>query len=253
MKINKGTSKKTFLFLLSYFILWIILFEFILPVNQILPKPSIVFLSFSALWQFYKLPVNFITTISVVYFSLFAAYFIIYMFRNFLLKHNHIFTDFILSLNWFSKYVPGIIFGLFLIFWLPDSNYIGFIFAFSTSFFSMLIKLKEETINIKHEYVDAAKSLGADESVVRRKILWDASQPGLIKHLFELHFYIWSVLIVFEFINGGYGLGNIFRLALQYRDLSALFTNAIIIGVTIFLGSHVIRYIRNKFFHWSIF
>ncbi len=252
MKIKKSSSKHLAYFILSYILLWIILFEYILPSNQILPKPSIVILSFGALWEFYKLPVNFIITVSVVYFSLPAAYAVIFLLRNFLIKHTHILSEFVSSLNLFATYIPGIIFGLFLIFWFPYSPYVEFVFAFGTAFFSLLIRLKSEVFLVGHEYIESAQSLGAGEDVIRKQIVWNSAQPGLINHLFDLHFYVWSVLIVFEYIKGQYGLGNIFRLSLQYRDLSALFTNALIIAASIYLGSHLIRYIRNKFYSWSI-
>ena len=229
------------------------MFEFILPANQILPSPSVVILSFGALWHVYKLPVNFLITVSVVYFSLLIAYTVIYLLRNFLIKHTHILSEFIFSLNLFSKYIPGIIFGLFLLFWFPLSPYIEFVFAFGTAFFSLLIKLREEVAAVNAEYIESAISLGAGSELVRKKIIWNSAQPGLIRHLFDLHFYIWTVLIVFEYFKGQYGLGNIFRTALQYGDLSALFTNTIIIAITIYLGSHLIRYVRYKFFNWSMF
>ena len=115
------------------------------------------------------------------------------------------------------------------------------------------MKLKSEAVLTGSEYIDSAQSLGAGEDLIRKNIIWNSVQPGLIKHLFGLHFYIWSVLIMFEYIKGQYGLGNIFRFALMYGDLSAIFTNAIIVGFVVYLGSHLIAYIRNKFFNWSIF
>ena len=252
MNINKNSAKHLTYFILTYFLLWVVLFEFILPPNQVLPKPSIVILSFSALWKVYNLPVNFIITISAIYFSLLSAYFIIFILRNFLIRHNHILSEFVFSLSFFSEYIPGIIFGLFLIFWFPFSPYIEFIFAFGTSFFSMLIKLKEEVSNTGKEYSDSAKSLGAGDDVVRKKIIWNSAQPGLIRHMLDLHLYLWTVLIIFEYIKGQYGLGNIFRTAMRYSDLSALFTCTLIVGVTVYLGFRLIIYVRNKFFSWSI-
>ena len=116
----------------------------------------------------------------------------------------------------------------------------------------MLIKLKEEVSNTGKEYSDSAKSLGAGDDVVRKKIIWNSAQPGLIRHMLDLHLYLWTVLIIFEYIKGQYGLGNIFRTAMRYSDLSALFTCTLIVGVTVYLGFRLIIYVRNKFFSWSI-
>jgi ABC-type nitrate/sulfonate/bicarbonate transport system permease component len=156
-----------------------------------------------------------------------------------------------LSLHWFSVYIPGIVFGIFLIYWFPASSYIEYVLAFLIAFFSLIIKLREEVGNVKREYIDSALSLGITEKEIAKKVIWESLQPAVLKYITVLHFNIWSVLIVFEFIKGGYGLGNIYRIALNYKDLSALFTVSIIISLVIFLINILIHYVKRKFHHWS--
>ena len=251
MEKPEGTSRRKIYILITYFFLWIILFEFILPVNKFLPKPSIVILSFSDLWNFYKLPQNFLYSVAVIYLSLIVSYLLLYFLRNILLLKNHFFADLILSFHWFFNYVPAFILGLYFIYWLPRSFYTEFIFIFLTSFLMMVVKLKEKAPKVNKEFFEAAISLGSSGKVIREKIIWKALQPALIKYILELHFYLWLVLLAFEYIKGGFGLGNIFRMALGYKDLSILFSATIITGIVIYLGSFSIRYIKNKFIHWS--
>ena len=253
IKLKKLTLKNLHRLLLFYLLLWIVLFEFVLPANNFLPKPSVVLLSFDALWRDYKLPVNFLATISSVYIALIAAYFIAQYLSPFIFKKNHFLSEFLFSLHWFSIYVPWIIFGIFLIYWFPVSPIVEFLFLLTTAFFSLIIKIKEEAVNVKKEYIDSAVSLGADENIIARKITWKAIQPKIIKHTIQLHFSLWSLAIVFEFIKNGYGLGTIFRKTLDYRDLSALFAVSIIIGIFVYLGNSAIKYYRNKFCHWSLY
>ncbi len=252
MRLKKNAVKNLHKLLILYFILWILLFEFILPVNNILPKPSVVLLSFGALWSDYKLPVNFLSTICAVYFSLAIAYLIVWLLSEFLIKQNHFISDFLLSLHWFSIFIPWIILGLFLIYWFPASELVKYIFSFLIAFFSIMTHLKEEFGNVKREYIESAISLGANEKTVAKKIIWKSIQPQLFKRINFLQFQLWSLTIIFEYISGGYGLGNIYRHALNYRDLSAIFTITIIIGITIFLGTQLIKYLKNKFYHWSL-
>ena len=248
---NRNTSQKIILFILSYFILWIILFEFILPVNEILPGPSIVILSFSALWKDYHLLINFLFTFSSIYISLFTAYLFLFLLSSLISKMDNFFINFLLSLNWFSKFIPSIIFGMFLIYWFPNSNIIEIVFAFVSAYFSLVIAFMEAAKKVESEYLDSAVSLGAGEGLIAKKIIWKAVQPKLFKHLFSLHFNIWSIIIIFEYIKGGYGLGEIFRLSLTFHDISALFSITLIIGVVIYLGTQAIKYFQNKFCHWS--
>ena len=249
---NKSTSQtKIFLFVLLYFSLWIILFEFIIPANNTVPKPSIVFLSFSALWNDYNLLTNSLVTITSVYIPLIAAYFLLELFASLLIKPSNFLEDFLMSLNWFSNYIPAIIFGIFLIYWFPYSNLIEFIFSFVFGFLSLAILYLVEVKHVEREYLDSAISLGANEGIILRKVIWKAVQPKLFRHLIKLHFNIWSVLIIFEFIKGSNGIGEIFRLSLSYHDVSALFAVFLITGVLIYLGVHIIKYLQNKFCHWS--
>ncbi len=246
------TRKSIFYFLLGYLILWILLFDFILPPNEILPRPSIVFESFPALWTDYNLFYNFLSSFAAIYFSLLLGYFAVWSIRRFIILGNNFLVDFISSLQWFSKYIPGILLGLFLIYWFPQSGYIEFIFAFFTVFISIIIKVQHEvTTGLKKEYTDSAGSLGASSKLIAEKITWKSIEPELFSHIIELHFYLWGMLIIFEYIKGGMGLGVILRTALEYRDISGLTAALIIVGVIIFAGNHLLRFIKNKFIFWS--
>jgi ABC-type nitrate/sulfonate/bicarbonate transport system permease component len=252
VRLKTAPAKNLYKYIISYLILWILLFEFILPSNNILPKPSVVLMSFSALWNYYRLLFNFTVTISAVYLSILLAYFLILLLSGYIVRKNHFVSEFLLSLHWFSNYIPAIVFGLFLIYWLPGSAFIEYLFAFLIALFSIIIKVNEDAAKVKNEYINSAKSLGVAESVIAKKVIWKFIQPSVIKYLIVLQFNIWSVLIAFEFIKGGYGLGRIYRLALSYNDLSALFTVSIIVGISIYLSAQLIKYFKNKFYHWSL-
>jgi len=248
---NKNSNKYLWIYPTAYFVLWIILFEFILPVNKILPKPSIVFDSAGALWSDYNFLFNLLSTVGSVYISLLAAYFLVRFFLPAIKSTNSLF-HFTLSLEWFSHYVPGLVLGLFLIYWFPDSEFIEFIFAFCTAFLSLVIKINKELKTLPDEYISSIRSLGADELFVTKNIVWKLIQPELFKHLFKLHLYLWLILIAFEFIKGGLGIGVIFKDALLYRDLSAIFLNALLTGVIIYLGTLLIKLAQKKFFNWRL-
>lgn len=248
MVIEKSSDKLPY-FLLTYLILWVVLFEFILPVNNIFPKPSIVFETFPDLWDEYNLPLNFISTISAVYVSLILAYFFVWFLSSFLIKKDAFLYNFILSLEWFGEYIPGIILGIFLIYWFPDSIFIEYIFAFLVSFFSISIFINKEYK--ESHYTDSAKSFGLSEKIITEKVAFKLLQPKIFNHLLELHFYLWTLILIFEYIKNQFGIGVIYRKALEFDDLSALFSNSIITGITIYAGYSLIKFFKNKFFSWS--
>jgi taurine transport system permease protein len=250
MTLQKTSGKIISYYLLSFFLLWIILFEFILPVNNFLPKPSIVLDSFGALWKDYHLLVNFISSIAAVYISVIASYYLLRLLNKNLLNEKKIFHDFIFSMEWFLKYIPGIVPGFLLIYWFPGSLYTKYFFIFTAAFNSLLIKHTYLTSKINQIYVDSAASLGANESIIANKVIWKSFEPDLINHIYQSNLYYWTILIIFEFANFEKGVGFIFRRALEFKDLSALFAVIIITGIIIYLGSISIKFFKHKFAFW---
>lgn len=251
MIFQKKTGNSPYIFLLIYLLLWFILFEFIIPVSDVLPKPSIVVQSFDALWSDYNLLINFLSTVSSIYLPLIISYFFVMVISGFLYNRQNNFTAFINSVHWFSKYLPAILIAFLIIYWFPESNYIEPVFVLFTALSSMIIFYQLNIKNVKQEYIDSALSLGVTKFQLNRKVIWKSIQPKLFSHFVELHIYIWSMIIAFEFIKGGFGLGVVLKKALQYRDLSALFSIFIITGITIFIGQTIIRYLKKKFVFWS--
>lgn len=231
--------------------LWILLFEFILPANNIFPKPSTVIESAGALWNEYNLFYNVLSTVGAIYISIFFSYFIVRFFLYFIGRDNHLF-HFVFSIEGISRYIPGLVLGLFLIYWFPNSEFIEFIFAFLTAFLAFTIKINDELKKIPAEYIYLIRSLGAEEYFLQKNVIWKLLQPELIKQTFQLHNYLWVTLIAFEFIKGGLGMGAIFKKALLYNDLAAIFFMALLTGIIIFLGTLLLKKIEVKFFNWGI-
>lgn len=246
------SERKYIYFLAGSFLLWIIIFEFILPPNHILPKPSIVVVSIISLFRDYQFLVNMLSSISAIYLSAIAAGLFIRVFRRYLINNKNLFGYLAFSLDWISGIVPGILMGLFLIIWLPDSEFSKYIFIFFACFTYLINKLEHELKKVKSEYIDAALSLGAGKNFISGKVCWKAVEPALAESLIELHFYLWSMLIWFEMIKGGYGLGTVLRTAILYKDLAGFFASILIICLIIFTGASLIKYFKNKFFFWSI-
>ncbi len=236
--------------ILLYVLLWILLFEIILPVNNILPKPSIVLLSLSDLMQKYQLSWNYLSTILAIYLPMLVAYYLCKLLFPIILQKN-VFSDIILSAEWFSRYIPGIILAMILIYWLPKSDVTKFIFAFLISFTPFMFRSKYMAENVGSEYSLALKSFGIGANMISRKVIWKAIQPNLLTHIIKQNIYLWASVILFEFMNLGFGIGTVLRKILQFRDLSALVMMFIIIGISIFLSTQFFKFIKNKFYFWE--
>jgi len=233
-----------------YFLLWILLFELILPVSNISPKPSIVFQSLFDLVKTYQLGWNYLSTVSAIYFPLILAYYLVQIIFPIILNKTLI-SDIILSVEWFSRYIPGIILAMILIYWFPQSEITKFIFVFLISFTSFMFRSKNLAENLGSEYSLALKSFGIEANSISRKVIWKAIQPDLTAHIIRQNIYLWASIVIFEYVNLGYGMGTILRKILQFRDLSALVMIFVIIGTSIFISTQLLKLIKNKVYFWK--
>ncbi len=250
MLAGQNTSKKVLLYIALWFIIWAIVFEFILPVNKFLPAPTVLIRAFGSLWTDYNLGVNLLSSVSVIYFSLVISFFLIRFLREIFFRGRGFLFNFLVSLEWFAEFIPGVIIGMLLIFWYPQSDYTEFVFVFLLVFTSLGITLFKLRENINADYREAAVSLGVGKSELSL-IEFNSLLPLLAKSFSELHFYVWTMLIVFEFINRSFGIGYILRQALEYKDLSAFTASLVVIGITIYAGTKVLHYLRLKFIFWK--
>lgn len=232
-------------------IVWIILFEFVLSANNFLPRPGIVLLSIPALFEDYHLIVNFFTTLSAVYLPGLLAYLLLFLFRQFIFNKSALFSALIRFISGLSVFVPGILLALIFVFWFPHSILAEYLFSFIVSVVWWLGEIKSKLSESNESYITAFKSLGADDNFINRHILWNEIKPDVFKNLQSFHVHLWGLVLMYEFILRGYGLGAILQKTLIYHDLSALCLIILIICLTIIAGRLFLRYIENKFIFWS--
>lgn len=234
-----------------FFLTWIVLFEFLLPVNNVLPKPTIALQSLHDLFRDYKLWWNYLTTLSTIYPSLIIAYYFIFILFPLILGSNFL-SNLISAVDSLSRYIPQIILAMLLIIWFPSSNITPFIFSFLIAFVSLVSRSKSLVESLPSDYDDMIKTFGVKEKIISRKILWKAVQPKLIQYMIKLNIHLWVSLIIFEFINLRSGMGVILRQILQFKDLSAFWVYLFILVISIFISTQVINFIKRKFFFWEV-
>ena len=248
--LKSSDTKIIVSFLGALLFIYILLFEFILPANKVFPKPSILYLSISDLFTDYHFLPAFILTVSVIYISIFISYFIIKFFAVLLINVSLSFPR-LNRIFLLEKYFMPIFLIFLFALWFGNNVYAEYLFAFIISGTLLKKTLISGTLNVKSEYVEAAKSLDINNIELTKKVIWKIIQPKLYKTLVKSHFILWSLIIVYEFITRTDGLGNIFRLALKYNDISIIVLLAIIIMITIYLFSILFEFIKRKFFFWE--
>ena len=86
---------------------------------------------------------------------------------------------------------------------------------------------------------------------INQHIIWNDVKPRIFNNLSRFHLHLWGLILVFEFISNGYGLGEILNQALTYHDLSALFLITVIISIITLTGNLFLKAVEDKFIFWS--
>lgn len=248
---NSVSSIKQSLSVLAAFLfVYIILFEFILPVNKILPKPSMLLESFGSLWNDYDLLFASGITTSVIYSALILGYLFVYSLGGKLIKIFYeapgIFSGFRIF-----KYFTLFFFALIFSFWFPGSVSAEFLFALLVSVIFLGIELYYSS-KIQHgQYISSAISLGLPKEKIYNDVIRKYAQPFLFNSLLKLHYLLWLVILIYEFLSQTEGFGTIYRLLLYYRDFGGIFALGIFITLLIWLGKEIIVFFKNKIITWE--
>jgi NitT/TauT family transport system permease protein len=241
-------SKLTFIFVLLF--IYVILFEFILPLNMVLPKPSLVFESFSYIWADYNFLEAIAITSTSVYLSLFVAYIAVSALSGLIIQLAIEYPYAIEKLKVF-RYFPAFFFAIIFSYWFENSILAEFLFAFLSSFILISIQLVIKVKKHNKVYVDVASNLSIKKNKIYSNVIFKNIQPYLFSELIRIHYYMWVLVMVYEFINAIGGFGGVYKTALIYRDFSGLFSIAILISILILFGSYMIKIIHEKLLYWE--
>lgn len=229
---------------------YILLFEFVLPINKFLPKPSILLSSIPSLIEDYNFGYALVTTVSTIFISLFVGYFLIKFFNRSLLSSINLFPK-VLYLKKISEYfIPFFLILLFAL-WFNKSIWFEFLFALILVMGKLKFSFFDAASTLKQEYIEASRSLGASQKLIENKVIWKLIQPKLFVTIYEYYKYLWAWILVYEFVLNSNGIGNVLYSAIKYNDLSVVVLSIIILIIVNILGKLLLKSIKNKFFFWE--
>jgi len=250
-KIYQSDSSKVILSFISGMLsIYIILFEFIVPANKILPKPSILIETVPSLYQDYNFLSAFLLTFSAIYSVMLISYFLMKIGNNILVTFTENFPG-LKELFTIGKYfVPLFLIFLFQL-WFDDSLWGEYLFIFAIVMGTLKSTIADEISSVKEAYINSAKSLGLTKREILDKVIWKSIQPKAYDSLVKIHIPIWSLVIIYEFICNTDGVGAIFKLALKYNDLSLVILLIAILIITILFMEFILKSIMKKYFFWN--
>lgn len=238
MNRKKYFLTKNYSIIIISLVLWIILFEFIIPTNYFVPKPSVVLESFSSLWNDYNLLLNLISTIGCIYLSILIAI----IFSNFL---SNKMID-----KKMSKYLARernkghmifLIFGFLILstIWFSEFYLFKIIFASAISTSAFTIKNLRGMEKVDPNFIDSMRSFGFSKGVIQNKIISKLLRPKLLNYVKNYQFVLWMILIIYEILIGKEGIGVMLKKIVEYKDLSAAVALLLILGSIILLVDRI--------------
>ncbi len=229
---------------------YIILFEFVLLENEILPKPSLLIESFPALISDYNLLGEIAVTTTVVYMSILLAYITIAFIAPFIINISLNYDGLFNGLRIF-RYFPAFFYAILFAFWFPLSIAAEFFFAFIAGLFFLGLVIFQNIDKTNPEYINTALNLGVPEKQIYKDVVWKCVQPELFHSMKRLHYYLWVLVLIYEYIGSNFGLGFLYSLLLEFHDFAALFAVAITISLLIWFGNVLLKYFENKLIFWE--
>lgn len=247
-KIEERKFLAKFLFALLF--VYIVLFEFILKANKVLPKPSLLADSFISIWKDYDLLFALIITTTVVYLAVIIGYGILFLIKNVLCRIYFSYPA-LLAASRIFKYFPAFFYAVMFDYWFQGSYFAEFGFAIIAFVSLITVSFIESIKDVKEEYILFARELKLKDETVFSKVIWNYCRPSLYKTMKKYNFYLWVIILLFEYIANIEGLGRVYNQMLAFKDLAGLVAVALIMAVIIYASNKLIGYISSKLIHWK--
>lgn len=229
---------------------YVTLFELVLPVNKILPRPTLLWESLLSVWKDYNLIFELSVTTLVVYSSIIIGYLLVWLTRIPILKLLSYFGDGFSNIRIF-RYFPAFFYAVIFAFWFPASITAEFFFALVAVTFYMIVSIKENLEIITDSHLVVANNLKISGKKLFGEIFWKNLQPAVFNSILKIHYFVWILILVFEYVGDYAGLGHVYNQALVYNDFAGLFSLAIYIALLIWFGDSVIKFTKSKIIYWE--
>jgi len=229
--------------------IYIILFQFIISPNLILPSPASMIDSVDSLFGEY----HFISALGLTSFLVILVpilgflccyttkYWAAKLFLNFDMHPTLYF-----SFRFFSYFFLL----LFMIYWFRSSPIAELVFLMIVAGLEQKIYLSELVRKINPNYFQTLSSLDVSEKKIIGGVYSKLMKPYFFEKLHRLFLAAWGWALVYEYISGSFGIGNLMRKAILYNDLSTITLLVVIMIVVIYISGLVFKIIQYKVITW---
>jgi NitT/TauT family transport system permease protein len=141
--------------------------------------------------------------------------------------------------------------------WLPVAIFLfgigngpAIFMVFIALFFTMTLATITQIDSVNRNYIDVARTMGANKRQIYTRVILPAILPGLLAVLRLNLFGAWMVVLVAEATGVGYGLGQIIATARNTFNPGLVYFAIAIIGVLGFTFDFALRLLQRRVLFW---
>ena len=151
----------------------------------------------------------------------------------------------------FARYLPAVAFVPVVLLWagIGEGSKIGIIWI--GTFFQMVIMLSEDVARVPLPQIEAARTLGADDGEVVRRVLFRSALPAMFDTLRITFGWAWTYLVVAELVAANSGIGYAILKAQRFLQTDRIFVGIIVIGVIGLVTDQLLRWAHRRLFPWA--
>ena len=199
-----------------------------------------IWFEFISILQDYFIVQNLAFTSTVVYSALALLYVILYV----ILHYTPSIINCLITISErlsFIKYLPVLVLAIILNLLFPGQIWAEFAFAFLFSFVLVIIQINKTKSRTNPEYSKFAEDLSINYEVVKEKLYFS----NLFRKIKNIHYEVWLLVLVYEFINGQDGLGGVLKKGFIFDDLYAVLVTGLIIGLLIWVVDFLVSFLKK--------
>lgn len=151
----------------------------------------------------------------------------------------------------FIRYMPVAGFIPLCILWLGIGNSQKIAIIFIGTFFQLVPMVMNAASSIPGEYLDTARTLGAKDPCILRKVIVPYALPDIFDSLRISIGISWTYLVVAEIVAAGSGIGHVIIEAQRYLKTSHIFVGIMTVGILGLITDYSFKLIRPRLFAWA--
>ena len=148
-----------------------------------------------------------------------------------LMANSKKFSAAILPIIEFARYLPVVALVPLTIIYFGIDEKQKYIIIFLGTFFQLVLMVCDTVSSLDKNYINAAKTLGANKWQIYKEVIFPGALPGLMDNFRVTMGWAWTYLVVAEMVAASEGLGYIILKSQRFLATDIIFSGLVMIGL----------------------